>query len=252
MEQFSKLLILLISFLLIACSTSAQSEKTNLESPLSPVNNIQPIINLPNKSQANKILFIGDSHAVGLFGKELFNRLQSKYPSSELYFYAVCGSSPSWWIKGHETNCGYWQLDVTGQEIKTKQGVTPDLKALLQNIKPNLVIVEQGTNLIKLKTAHVKQELIQLLNFIKDTSTAKIFWVGPPDARIYSKKALKATFLTMSKVCSEQKPKITFIDSRKVTHYPASAKDGIHYNGIQGELEHIKWATKVANVINLK
>ena len=252
MEQFSKLLISFISFFLISCSTPAQSQKAYIEDPNRHENNTSPILNVSTKPEAKKILFIGDSHAVGLFGKELFDRLHNKFPESELYFYAVCGSSPRWWINSHETKCGYWQLESNGHEIKTKQAFTPDLKALLHNIKPNLVIVEQGTNLIKLKTEDVKQEVIQLIDFIKATTPAKIFWIGPPDARIYSKKALKATFLAMSKVCAGQKPKIILIDSRKVTHYPASAKDGIHYNGIQGELEHIKWATKVANVINLK
>lgn len=252
MEQFSKLLILLISFLLIACSTPTQSQNAYIEDPIKHENNTPPTLKVSTKPETKKILFIGDSHAVGLFGKELFDRLQNKYPSSEVYFYAVCGSSPRWWINSHETNCGYWQLESNGHEIKTKQAFTPDLKALLNNIKPNLVIVEQGTNLIKLKTEDVKQEVIQLIDFIKATTPAKIFWVGPPDARIYSKKAIKSTYLTISKVCSAQKPKITLVDSRKVTHYPASAKDGIHYNGVEGALEHIKWATKVANEIHLK
>lgn len=248
-----KLLIILLLQLLIACANSPQS----LDSRADVSNGIetedsQYFIKVANKHQANKILFIGDSHAIGLFGRELFSRLQTKYPATELYFYAVCGSSPSWWVNGHETKCGYWQLDFSGHEIKTIQAPTPDLNVLLHTIKPSLIIVEQGTNLIKFNSADVKQEVTQLIDFIKAITPAKIVWVGPPDARAYSKKAIKSTFLSISEVCTVQRPKIALIDSRRLTRYPKSAKDGIHYNGIEGQIQHTKWANEVAKVINFK
>jgi hypothetical protein len=208
------------------------------------------IIKVSNNQHNKNVLFIGDSHAVGLFGKELFNRLQNKYPSSELYFYAVCGSSPSWWLTGHETNCGYWQFDHTGYEIKTKHGATPKLQDLIQKIQPNLIIIEQGTNLIRYKPDDIKEEVMQLIDFIKKTTNAKIYWIGPPDARKHSKQAINSTFLAISQICSDHKAITTLIDSRKFTHYPSSAKDGIHYNGIEGEFEHNKWAAEVANIIH--
>jgi hypothetical protein len=202
------------------------------------------------KNYTKKILFIGDSHAVGAFGKELFNRLKIKYPASKLYFYAVCGSSPSWWLNGHETNCGYWQLNSAGYEIKGRAGFTPDLRRLLKDIEPSLIILEQGTNLIKFKPADVESEIVQLTSLIKSMTSAKIFWVGPPDVRAYSKKAVKWTFRKIQETCSRQRPKITVIDSLKLTKYPASGKDGIHYDGPKGEVQLVKWAEKVANQIH--
>ncbi len=245
-----KRLIILISSLLISCSTSSRSQNSSLEIFSSTESDkCQYFIDVASRQKTNKILFIGDSHAVGLFGKELFNRLQSKYPLSELYFYAVCGSSPNWWLNGTETQCGYWQLDSKGHEIKTIREATPDLKELIQNIKPNLIIIEQGTNLIRLKPVDVKQQVIQLIDVIKAMTPAQIVWVGPPDARAYSKQAINSTFLTLLDVCSEQRPKIKLIDSRKFTHYPASANDGVHYYGSDGELENSKWANGIVSDI---
>ena len=155
MNLMLKLLFILIFSVLISCTKPSQPQNSTLAISSNPA---------PDKPQTNKILFIGDSHAVGLFGKELFNRLQSKYPLSELYFYAVCGSSPSWWLNGTETQCGYWQLDTKGHEIKTIQIDTPDLKELIQTIRPNLILIEQGTNLIRLKPVDVKQQVIHSID----------------------------------------------------------------------------------------
>jgi hypothetical protein len=92
-----KLLIILTTHLLISCSHPTQIENTSRdEFRAIEDQSSNHLIKVSNNQHNKKVLFIGDSHAVGLFGKELFNRLQNKYPSSELYFYAVCGSSPSW------------------------------------------------------------------------------------------------------------------------------------------------------------
>jgi len=140
-------------------------------------------------------------------------------------------------------------LDTKGHEIKTIQIAIPDLKELIQTIRTNLILIEQGTNLIRLKPFDVKQQVIQLIDVIKAMTSAKIVWVGLPDARAYSKQAINSTFLALLDVCSEQTPKITLIDSRKFTHYPVSANDGVHYYGPDGELENSKWAIGIVNDI---
>ena len=65
-------------------------------------------------------------------------------------------------------------MDTKGHEIKTIQIAIPDLKELIQTIRTNLILIEQGTNLIRLKPFDVKQQVIQLIDVIKAMTSAKI------------------------------------------------------------------------------
>ncbi|MFN8576363.1 MAG: hypothetical protein U0354_05855 [Candidatus Sericytochromatia bacterium] len=200
-------------------------------------------------NENTRVLHIGDSHTVGVYGKEM-DRLMRE-TGAKVQTYGSAGSSPSWWLTGHTTKSGFYSKDDNGNidsPADWKQPhETPKFTNLINNFKPNVIVISLGANLIKANGETIEKEVKKLADIAKE-SGAKIIWVGPPDGRESKKPTSKQTFLYehLEKVAKQYG---TFLDSRQYTEYPEKGGDGLHYGGEQGTEIAKNWAKSIFNDI---
>lgn len=169
------------------------------------------------------VLVIGDSHTVGPFGWYLDENLRSN--GHKVATYGSCGSIAQWWSTGQQTTCGYYSKDLDGNVVKKDKFPTPNFKKILEDVKPDSVIVELGTNYVKTPSdAFVKKDLASFVNLIKE-SNANCFWISPPDMRKFRGEISRLDKLIDEAVGKDCK----VFDSKTVTKYPLTGGDGIHY-----------------------
>ncbi|MCW5198600.1 hypothetical protein VU07_03495 [Desulfobulbus sp. F4] len=190
------------------------------------------------------ILFIGDSHSVGVFGQTLTGLIKANIPKSHLTAVASCGSSPRWWLNGQQTRCGFWQLDADGTQHKSPTAATPLIADLLKSEQPDTVIVALGSNLIPQEPIDRYTDTVAFMNLIAE-SGSRCIWVGPPDARKFSASAINEVYKLLRSVTKHYGCDV--VDSRKYTRYPATGRDGLHYGGEEGERIASQWAQNVFN-----
>ncbi|MEW5950514.1 MAG: SGNH/GDSL hydrolase family protein [Elusimicrobiota bacterium] len=190
-------------------------------------------------SNAQSVLFIGDSHSVGPFGKKLDLLLREKGAIVETY--ASCGSIAQWWVSGKTTNCGYFFKDKEGKVSFGLKADTPIFKKLMDKNKPAFVIVELGANYANvLSDDFAVEDMSSMASMIKDYG-AKCFWVTKPHARKNPQdlpRILELTYKAVSPYCD-------IFDSTKVTEYPKEGGDGIHYSFKEGIPIAENWAKEV-------
>lgn len=190
------------------------------------------------------ILYIGDSHSYGAFGSEMASFLESK--SKRAVFYASCGASASTWLgnQGNEkTVCGFWSKDGD-KEIRSNKFKTPRFKNLVEEIRPDLTVVQLGTNMAVSNPRAALKSIEEVLRIIK-SSASKCLWIGPPDAN--SKVVSDANIKEINKLLLKltKKYNCSYIESFKLTNYPTHIKEGIHYPNKDSE----DWAKKVIKFI---
>ena len=188
------------------------------------------------------ILFIGDSHSVGVFGRTLTALLEASQPDSHVTTIASCGSSPRWWLKGYPTTCGFWRHNADSSDVNSLKNWTPTLDDLINTVKPKIVIVALGSNLVRLSEAERYIDTETMMNKVTEKATQCI-WIGPPDARKFSAAAINDVYVLLEKLANQYGCRL--VDSRKYTHYPESGGDGLHYNGIVGTARAKLWAYNV-------
>lgn len=188
------------------------------------------------------ILFVGDSHSVGVFGHALTSLLEKSLPDANVTTVASCGSSPSWWLKGSHTTCGFWRHNSDGSEVNGLKGLTPKLDDLINTVRPRSVIIALGSNLVPLsnseRTTYTEAMMTQVVE-----KADQCIWIGPPDARKFSANAIDDVYLLLDKLAN--KNGCMLIDSRKYTRYPDSGGDGLHYSGKVGTSIAKSWADNV-------
>lgn len=196
-------------------------------------------------NENTRVLHIGDSHTVGVYGKEMDKLMRQT--GAKVQTYGSAGSSPSGWIKGFTTKSGFYSKDDKGNidsnpNWKTPHE-TPKMSNLINNFKPNVIVISLGANLIKANAERIEKEVKDLSEIAKE-SGAKIIWVGPPDGRESKKPESKQAFLYnhLEKIASQYG---TFIDSRPYTEYPETGGDGLHYGGKQGTEIAKNWAKSI-------
>lgn len=195
-----------------------------------------------------RALFIGDSHSYGKFGEKIDTYLRSV--AGQVDTVASCGSSPSTWLaKGDNyksTNCGYWSKDSPGHDIRTKSHKIESFSEKMASVKPDLTVVALGTNILASpgNIAQEKKSIEAMLAEIK-AAHSKCVWVGPPDV---AKNPFKQNLAEGVKEMRElvEKNGCMYIDSTKMTSYPSSNKDGIHY----GPQDAAAWGEKVTKAID--
>lgn len=174
---------------------------------------------------AANILFIGDSHCVGPFGRRL-DALLRTVPGAAVATYASCASVFHWWETGRATGCGYYSHDISGKEESVRKAPTPIFDDLVKQVKPAMVVVEFGANYGGFKDdAEAIGDMQNLVSKIKAAGAA-CYWVSAPDSRRSPGDVPRILAMTRKAVL----PYCGYFDSTTVTKYPAEGGDGIHYS----------------------
>ena len=190
------------------------------------------------------ILMIADSHSNGLFGQTMEKHL--KTISSRVIIQSSCGSSASTWLgkSGNEkTVCGFWKKDGA-DEVRLSSFKNPKLADELVTYKPDLTIVQLGTNMAAMDKPERSQSSIEeVLKLIKD-SGSECLWIGPPDAN--SKVVTKEKLKKMNALLIESTKKFHchYIDSLKLTQFKKGDAMGVHFF----KADYEKWASDVSEL----
>lgn len=189
-----------------------------------------------------RILMIGDSHSVGIFGHKLTELIKTFAPKVELMAVASCGSEPHWWLTGKSTHCGLRTLYPNGFDNTIHSAPTPKIADLLNLTKPKITIVQLGSNLVLLSPQEREIYTQSLLDIVKQNG-GQCIWISAPDSRKFNSTDLNDVYEILKTVTKKNHCKL--IDSRKYTKYPSSGGDGLHYGGQEGSIIATQWAEKV-------
>lgn len=190
------------------------------------------------------ILFVGDSHSVGPFGQTL-DKLLRTIPDSQVASYASCGSIAKWWYTGATTSCGYFFHGEDSAIVSGTKGPTPLFSPIFLRLKPHLTVVELGANYAGMPSDDFAiNDMKRMAKEIRDGGS-ECLWVTKPDSRDRSAipRILKLTKDAVGEYC-------TIFDSTKVTTYPATGGDGVHYWNTLGTPIAKKWASLVFDKVN--
>lgn len=235
LQRISRILVISVAVNIFSCSFIAKEDKTA----------IMP--DLPKKSHApERLLFIGDSHSVGVFGRTLTALLAENFPEVEITAVASCGSEPRWWLEGKMTNCGFWTHEPNGVESKVLKASTPKIDELLNRIKPKTTIVALGSNLV-LMSEEDRETYTEKMMAMLENKGGQCIWISAPDSRKFKNADIKSVYELLKKLSKLHHCKL--IDSLKYTKYPSSGGDGLHYGGKEGTSIATQWAEKVFNHI---
>ena len=203
------------------------------------------LILLTSNLQASTVLFVGDSHSVGPFGWALDQHLRDA--GHQVSSFASCGSIPEWWSSGKKTPCGYSEINLNGEKIYLKEKRTPIIEELLADIKPDVVIMEFGANYAKIPSDQfVIKDIKAFVAKIKN-SGAICFWITNPDTRKNRKYIPRILRLTKEAVGND----CPIFESHKVTKYPETGGDGVHYWNKRGTPIAKAWAKKAFEALNI-
>jgi hypothetical protein len=198
-----------------------------------------------------KVMLIGDSLSVGGFGDGMQAALIRRYGKNNVAIFASCGSSPEDWLSGDfVTNCGYRQTTPMGamlyeyQDGKRPRPVrTPKLRELFRHYRPEIVIVQQGTNWMDALMGTSTPDAARYQGIIRDfvrelrrgNPSAQIFWVLPPSSSQYQARVHDDVENWINEVSRQQG--FYTINSRKITGLYRDGRtggDGVHYTDAAG------------------
>ncbi len=215
----------------------------------------------------NRILFIGDSHVVGPFGRKL-DQLLRTLPDTSVNTYGSCGTiARSWWT-GRSTKCGALMHEENEVERVEQNAQTPQIYTKWKDFdeqiqsgiltqKPTHVIVEFGANYAGYSDSFIETDLENLFSKISD-SGAKCLFVTMPDTRRADIRARQQFIIDKAKEKADGN--CAFFDSTavdpdthaEITKYPdwdpappEEPFDGIHYRYKELVPQANSWAEKV-------
>jgi len=197
------------------------------------------------ENSKRKILFIGDSHSVGIFGQEL-DRMFRNDPNTIIATYASCGSIANWFFTGKATKCGYFYRPSDGRSETGTTAATPLIEDIIKQFQPDYLVVELGGNYWGYSSTFSRTDMTRLADLARDYSLP-CFWAGAPDAR---KKPADNQQRVYDDLTASITHACTLFDSRKVTQYPATGGDGIHYWGSEASVQAKQWAAAVFAAVN--
>lgn len=224
-----------------------------------------------------KVLVLGDSLGLCGFGKTLDARLRKDPSVSAVYTYLACGTVPISWLKtgsyAHaHTACGYWSIEgksgEPSSEVRDTYGmrpgkrpeshVVPKIENLLEEHKPDIVIFQNGTNLLSLfsdgKTilparhdSQVRMYLSPFMSFLseKAPTVKKVYWITPP---VSGRVTAEIQEFLFNRIASYDCAFLNVVDSRALIKYPYrnTMPDKEHFVGRDMDI----WAEGVFNRIS--
>ncbi len=132
---------------------------------------------------------------------------------------------------------------------------TPKIEKLLRKHRPDIVIIQLGTNhfdtvekggmAVLPKQEEIFEEFAR--NIVKTTGNLKqVIWILPPDSSRFSPAIQSAISKTIRRV--SERHNFSVIDSRKMTRYinGKTGGDGVHYSTEPA----LQWAREVITEIN--
>lgn len=188
----------------------------------------------------SKVLVIGDSHTAGAFGDELDRLLRAK--GANVHTVGSSGATADNFITGKGTTVGYADHKANGQTEKTASHATPKLEDLINQDKPDTIIVNLGANFRGAGPAGIKKQVDEIGEIAKRHGI-KITWVGPPTTR-----QDESNRSSLQKFDEDMKAAVapygSYVSSAPFTP-KYSGGDGIHYSGDAAK----QWAAGVAGAV---
>jgi hypothetical protein len=191
------------------------------------------------------VLVIGDSHSVGPFGSQI-DELLRKDGRFNVMTVGSCGSVAAWYFTGTVTPCGFYQNDLHGQTTRLAKAPTPLIANLLEEVKPDYVIIELSGNYTKRTDEFMISDTRRLLDFIESKIGFKrCLWSGVPDSRDPSR--IPRLYSVLKQAIGDRCP---IVDASVITKYPSTGGDGVHYGGNAGRQQTQIWADQVMKQFN--
>ena len=230
----------------------------------------------PAPQEGASVVILGDSLALCGFGKRLDERFRKSPRTRATFTYIACGTNPLSWLKERpyaniKTHCGFVSIESNGsgrpRELQDVYGMrrghvpiphaVPKLEDLLVTLRPDILIMQTGTNLFDLfpdhKTVipnrHGPALRSYLVPFITKASRSpstlkKIYWVASPTSGRVSKEIQD---FVVEQLRTEIGSVANIIDSRTLVRYPYQhmEPDKEHFIGEDMDL----WADRVFDVV---
>jgi hypothetical protein len=235
----------IIAFLCLFCSSCSFAQ--NKKAPNSQH------IGLIGESQKVKILMIGDSLTVGPFGARMQDWLIQRHGEHNVAIYASCGSSPEHWLAANPvftSKCGYRETRPNKKIYESRDGgdptrvrPAPKIEYLLALHRPDIIIVQMGTNHYDVLEKNGDNAIPQLITTYEKFSDAlkpglirkpRVIWVTPPDSSRFSdENERKVDQIIMT---NNKKNGYHTFWSKGHTRYirGETGSDGVHYSRAAG------------------
>lgn len=199
--------------------------------------------NTPRPGQigpGNRVLVIGDSHTAGHYGDELDRQLRSR--GAQVHTVGSSGASASNFINGRGTTVGYADHGMDGRTHKTTRHAIPRLEELINQDRPDVIVVNLGANFRGASAAGIQSQ-VQSLGEVARRHNIPIKWVGPPKPAHPNMEAVQRFDQQMAAAVA---PYGEYISS--VPYTPEySGGDGLHYSGTRGKQLAQQWAQGIAS-----
>ena len=250
-RSFKHLSLALASLLAALCGSCATFDRSSYSSS--------------TLGRSSKVLMIGDSLTCGPFGDQLESWLLHNLGPSRVAVYGSCGSSPESWLAAEKdfiSPCGYrettTQTHITDHHERGRRPAparTPKIEELLAKHRPQIVIVQLGTNHFDSLLRDGKNEIPKLARIYEKFANAltprggpvrMVVWVTPPDSSKFPKWVQDAVDNLI--ISTNRRHSFGSIVSRGFTHYipGVTGSDGVHYN----DAGAAPWAAQVIRRLN--
>ena len=191
-------------------------------------------------TEGKRVLFLGDSLAVGAFGRTFDQTLRNS--GFEVYTSIAGGATPYYWLKEYppvSIDITYWECTPTSERRLPGISEVPKVESLMAKWNPDIVVVQTGTNLYaslrskkRSKEANVREveSLIEkMCRAITANGQRQLYWITPPDSHVKRyPQALQDEMLNITQRVAGRYG--TVFNSYQVTSYdePYPQADGIH------------------------
>ncbi|MBX3171399.1 MAG: hypothetical protein KF760_28585 [Candidatus Eremiobacteraeota bacterium] len=190
----------------------------------------------------NRVLVIGDSHTAGHYGDELDKQLRAR--GARVHTIGSSGASASNFINGRGTTVGYADHGMDGKTRKTASHATPKLEELIQQDKPDVIVVNLGANFRGASPAGIQSQ-VQSLGEVAKRHNIPIKWVGPPKPAP-ARLNMEAVQRFDQQMAAAVAPYGEYLSSLPYTPEYAGG-DGLHYGGTRGKQLAQQWAQGIAS-----